>query len=119
MTEECELKVKIELINDGFLVFGPSGTQFRESLIEAVDIATEELYNFATDAFRILEDDVEEFNKVMEIRKKADKLAHEIVRNVTQKSEEKAEQWADSPEGRGKIARMEKLANEEKERLAL
>ena len=69
MVDECEIKVKIELINDGFLIFGPGGTFFREKLIDAVDTAVDEFEIHAPDAFRVLEDDVADY--IAEMKRRA------------------------------------------------
>jgi len=53
LKDSYELKVKIELINDGFLIFSPTGCQFRESLIDAVNLAREELEDWSAEIFRV------------------------------------------------------------------
>ena len=122
MVDECELKVKIGIINDGFLIFGPSGTQFRESLIEAVDIAKDEFELHAADAFRVLEDDVIEYIDKMKKRETEWKEFEEFKKSKKKTADEcvaEVEKYADSPKGKKQLEEIEKAADEEEKKLGL
>jgi hypothetical protein len=91
MRDEYEVKIKIELINDGFLVYSPTGVQFRENLIDAVDLGVDELEQWSTENFRVpfCEEDTEELKKRIELKKRV--LASQLAEDKADKAAEKVD----------------------------
>jgi len=67
-----EVKVKIELINDGFLIYSPIGVEFRENLVDAVKQAVDLLEDFSLENFRIpfCDVDTEDLREYLDTKRK-------------------------------------------------
>lgn len=77
LKKDYSLKVKIELINDGFLIYSPTGIQFKENLVDAVSLALEEIEDWSVEIFRVpfCEEEAEELKQI--IKEKREKLKSE------------------------------------------